>query len=197
MLDGRTLVLNRSWTPVSTTSVRRAILLLARGVAGAVHPETYEVADWEAWVERGPDAGGRVHSVGFDLPIPEVIVLSRYNGFPDFPVAFTRRNVHRRDGHRCVYCGARPRLDHLTIDHVVPRSRGGVTSWENCVSACVRCNAAKADRPAHEAGLRLREPPQAPRWPGGLDPEALSQRPFWQRFVGARAGRSLRRAQAE
>jgi 5-methylcytosine-specific restriction endonuclease McrA len=183
MLDGRTLVLNRSWVPVSTTSVRRAVLLMARGVAGAVHPETYEVADWDAWLERGPSQTGHVRSISITFAVPEVIVLSRYNGFPDHPVAFTRRNVYRRDGHRCMYCGERPRPDHLTIDHVVPRSRGGATSWENCVAACIRCNARKANRSARDAGLNLLQQPHAPRWPGGLDPEAVSQRPFWQRFL--------------
>jgi 5-methylcytosine-specific restriction endonuclease McrA len=183
MLDGRALVLNRSWVPVSTTSVRRAVLLMARGVAGAVHPETYEVASWDTWVERGPMAAARLRGVAFDLPVPEVIVLTHYNGFPDFPVAFTRRNVYRRDGHRCMYCGERPRPDHLTIDHVVPRSRGGPTSWDNCVTACIRCNAKKANRSAREAGLTLLQSPATPRWPGGLDPEAVSQRPIWKRFL--------------
>jgi 5-methylcytosine-specific restriction endonuclease McrA len=198
MLDGRTLVLNRSWVPVSTTTVKRAVLLMARGVAGAVHPDTYEVADWIAWLSRGPDSGGRLRGVGFDLPVPEVIVLTRYNGFPDFPIAFTRRNVYRRDGHRCMYCGERPRPDNLTIDHVVPRSRGGETSWENCVAACIRCNAKKANRTAREVGLSLLQRPQMPRWPGGLDPEAVSQKPIWQRFLASRASRPpMRHAAAE
>jgi 5-methylcytosine-specific restriction endonuclease McrA len=186
MLDSRSLVLNRSWMPISTTTVRRALLLVVRGVAGIVHPETYEVADWDAWLERGPEAPPRLRGVGFDLAVPEVIVLAQYNEFPDFPVAFTRRNVYRRDGHRCMYCGERPKPDHLTIDHVVPRSRGGQTTWENCVAACIRCNARKANRSHVEAGLRLLSDPEIPKWPGGLDPESLSQRPAWQRFLAPR-----------
>lgn len=188
VLDRRALVLNRSWMPISTTSVRRAILLLARGAAGAVHPVTYEVAGWDDWLERGPQDGDGLPCVGFRLPLPDVVVLLRYNGVPDRPVAFTRRNVYRRDGFRCQYCQSRPGPDQLTIDHVLPRSRGGATTWENCVTACFRCNARKANRNAMDCGLVLHSVPVAPRWPGGLDPASLEQRPSWKPFF-ARAGR--------
>lgn len=184
MLDRRTLVLNRSWLPISTTTVRRAVLLMARGAAGAVHPETYEVAHWDAWVERGPSTADRLEGQGFRLPVPEVIVLTVYNGIPDRPVAFTRRNVYRRDGYRCQYCNVRPGPDHLTLDHVVPRSRGGTTTWENCVTACFRCNARKANRTTRECGMHPRTAPALPAWPGGLDPATLDQRPVWRRFFG-------------
>ena len=109
MLDRKTLVLNRSWLPLTTTTVRRAVVLMARGVAGAVHPSTFEVAAWHAWIERGPGDVGRLTGVGFEFPVPEVIVLSDYNGIPEAPISFSRRNVYRRDGHRCVYCGDAPR----------------------------------------------------------------------------------------
>lgn len=182
MLDRRTLVLNRSWLPISTTTVRRAVLLMARGAAGAVHPETYEVASWETWVERGPTSAEALEGQGFRLPVPDVIVLMHYNGVPDRPVAFTRRNVYRRDGYRCQYCHHRPGPEQLTIDHVLPRSRGGQTTWENCVTACFRCNARKANRNARDCGLTLHSVPVAPQWPGGLDPASLEQRPVWKRF---------------
>lgn len=182
VLDRRTLVLNRSWLPISTTTVRRAVLLMARGAAGAVHPETYELSCWESWVENGPPEADRLEGQGFRLPVPEVIVLTRYNGIPDRPVAFTRRNVYRRDAYRCQYCGVRPGPDHLTIDHVVPRSRGGATTWENCVTACFRCNARKANRSTRECGMHPRTAPALPSWPGGLDPASLDQRPNWRRF---------------
>ncbi len=183
MLDQRTLVLNRSWLPLTTTSVRRAIGLIARGVAGAVHPSTFEVADWRAWVERGPADAETLRGIGFLFPIPDVIVLRSYGGLPELRVAFSRRNVYRRDGFQCQYCGSRPAVSRLTIDHVVPRSRGGPTSWENCVAACIECNAGKADRTPPEAGLQLRRLPRVPRWPGGLDPRALTERPVWHRFL--------------
>jgi len=187
MLDRKTLVLNRSWLPLTTTTVRRAVVLMARGVAGAVHPGTFEVAAWEAWIDRGPTNAGCLRAIGFDFPVPEVIVLTGYNGFPDLPVAFTRRNVYRRDGHECMYCGRSPGLERLTIDHVTPRSRGGTTSWLNCVAACTSCNARKADHTLEIAGMHLRRKPTVPRWPGGLDPRALRERPVWHRFLPAKA----------
>jgi len=186
VLDSHTLVLNKSWVPITTTTVRRAILLMARGVAGAVHPETYEVADWTAWILRGPRTTGHLRGVGFIFPIPEVIVLHSYNAYPDVPVAFTRRNVYRRDGYRCMYCGRRPRQEQLTIDHVIPRSRGGGHSWDNCVTACLDCNARKADRSVWDARMNLLVRPRAPDWPGGMDPDLLSSRPAWHRFLPER-----------
>ncbi len=194
MLDRHALVLNQSWVPISTTTVRRAILLMARGGAGAVHPETFEVADWNAWLLRGSFAGGRLRAIGFDFPVPEVIVLRTYNEYPDVPVAFTRRNVYRRDGYRCMYCGRRPGLDQLTIDHVIPRSRSGTHGWDNCVTACLDCNARKADRYPREVRMHLRAPPSAPTWPGGMDPDLLAQRPTWHRFLPERWRQMVARA---
>ena len=187
MLDRKTLVLNQSWLPLTTTTVRRAIVLMARGVAGAVHPRTFEVAEWDHWVERGPTDAGRLRGIGFEFPVPEVIVLRGYNGVPAAPVTYSRRNVYRRDGFTCVYCGTAPRAADLTIDHVRPRSQGGPTNWENCVTACIDCNARKGDRPPAAVGLRLRRRPRAPRWPGGLDPRSLRERPIWHRFIPANA----------
>ena len=166
-----------------TTTVRRAIILMARGAASAVHPSTYEVADWGGWIARGPQDAQRLKGVGFLFPVPEVIVLRTYNGFPRIPVRFSRRNVYRRDGYACVYCGRAPNVRELTIDHVVPRSHGGGTTWENCVTACGGCNARKADRSPAKAGMTMRVHPRSPTWPGGLDPSLLASRPSWRRFV--------------
>jgi len=187
MLDRRTLVLNRSWLPITTTTVRRAVVLMARGAAGAIHPRTFEVAAWHAWIERGPVDVDQLRGIGFTFPVPDVIVLTAFNGDLERPVAFTRRNVHRRDGYRCVYCGRSPGLSALTIDHVLPRSRGGTTTWENCVSACVPCNGRKADREPRAVGLRLSRKPAPPHWPGGLDPRTLKDRTVWHQFIPVRA----------
>ena len=183
MLDRKTLVLNRSWSPVTTTTVRCAIVLMARGAAGAVDPGTFELSDWTGWVGRGPRNGHRIQGVGFEFPVPEVIVLMTYDGMARQAVPYTRRNVYRRDGARCQYCGVAPGASHLTIDHILPRSRGGATSWRNCVTACSRCNARKADRTLEQSGLRLLRAPRAPSWPGGLDPRSLHARPVWHRFL--------------
>ena len=183
MLDRKTLVLNRAWNPVATTTVRRAIVLMSRGAAGAVDPETYELADWTAWIEGDRSSEGTVRGVDFLFPVPDVIILREYGGVPRQTVPYTRRNVYRRDAMRCQYCGAMPGIGALTIDHVIPRSRGGGTSWENCVAACLRCNGRKADRLVSESGMRLLREPFAPTWPGGLDPRVVRSRPVWHRFL--------------
>lgn len=193
VLEDRALVLNRSWAPITTTSVRRALVLVVRGAAGVVHPETFRVHSWDEWVGAPAEAPEvprpppRLHGFSLSVRVPEVIALREYDGYPVRQVAFTRRNVYRRDAFTCQYCGERPGVEHLTIDHVMPRSRGGGSSWENCVTACRRCNARKANRLAEELDLVLSRPPVAPRWPGGLDPASVRARPLWQRFLPASA----------
>lgn len=99
-----------------------------------------------------------VRSPSMELAIPSVVVLKDYVR-PRREAAFTRFNLFLRDEFRCQYCGAK---GELTFDHVVPRARGGVTSWENVVAACSRCNLAKGSRPLHRSGLRLMRPPRRP-----------------------------------
>ena len=99
-----------------------------------------------------------VHSPSQKIKIPSVIVLKDYVK-PQKRVAFTRFNLFLRDQFSCQYCGSK---DNLTFDHVVPRSRGGITSWENVVAACSRCNLKKGARSLRESGLTLRKPPRAP-----------------------------------
>src|SRR5207249_9625457 len=98
------------------------------------------------------------------LRVPEVVTLTTYDCLPALIVRFSRRNVFRRDHFTCQYCGARPGSAELTIDHVVPRSHGGTSSWENCVLACVTCNRHKANRTPEQAGFVLRKKPLRPRW---------------------------------
>ena len=87
--------------------------------------------------------------------VPEVVALCRYDRLPGSAGTFSRRNVAKRDHHTCQYCGAQPGWEAITIDHVIPRARGGATSWTNCVAACIRCYARKADRTPEQAGMHL------------------------------------------
>ena len=101
---------------------------------------------------------GKLIYTGF--PLPTVIRLLHYVRVPYKEIPLTRRNILHRDGHTCQYCGYTG--DELTIDHVVPRSRGGGDSWENLVTACVRCNVKKGSRTPQEAHMLLRKPPRRP-----------------------------------
>jgi len=96
--------------------------------------------------------------------VPEVITLTRFSKLPTATVPFSRRNLFKRDRYTCQYCNKRPRQDELTIDHVVPRSHGGGSTWENCVLACIDCNHRKADRTPKQAHLTLKQEPLRPKW---------------------------------
>jgi 5-methylcytosine-specific restriction endonuclease McrA len=181
------LVLNRSWVAIATTTVRHAVGLVFTGAAKAVRPETYEMYNFESWADLAvPLDEPCVTSVSVRIKVPEVIVLTRYNGVPKRAVNFSRRNLYRRDCYTCQYCGSRPGQAELSIDHVTPRSRGGTSTWQNCVLACMRCNRRKGSRLPHEAGLTLLTRPAKPKWTPTLEIPIGRVRQSWERFVSDR-----------
>jgi 5-methylcytosine-specific restriction endonuclease McrA len=190
MLDRSVLVLNKSWTPIAITTVKRGFSLVFQNHANIVHPETYEMHTFESWLveyarpahEPIPIEEPWVRTANLLIRIPEVLVLGRYNGVPRRELAFNRRNIYRRDAFQCQYCGGRPGLKQLSIDHVIPVSRGGETTWENCVVACVRCNTRKGNRTPEQAKMPLLSQPGKPNWEDGV---GLGERApdSWSRFV--------------
>ena len=138
---------------------------MCEGAAHAINPLDYTVHDFDSWSQLAVLEGQPcVRTATLEIPVPEVIVLARYGSVPARGVSFSRGNLYKRDQYTCQYCGARPGSEELTIDHVVPRSRGGTSTWTNCVVACIRCNASKADRTPGEARLLLRRKPVKPEW---------------------------------
>jgi len=165
VLNRPTLVLNRHWQPVHVTTVHRAVAMLWSEVAEVVCPVTYQLYGWDQWITMSPADGDRAIRTGrLRFGIPDVIRLPGYDRPPKESVPFTRRNLIKRDHHTCQYCGVQPGADSITLDHVLPRSRGGASSWANCVAACVRCNSRKADRTPEQAGMRLLREPHKPDW---------------------------------
>ncbi len=187
VLSQQALVLNRSWAAIATTSVRHALGLVFSGAAHVIRPETYEVHDFASWSDLAvePDEPC-IRTVSLRIRVPEVIVLTRFNGLPAQKVTFTRRNLYRRDHNTCQYCGRRPGSSELSIDHVIPRSRGGKSTWENCVLACMLCNRRKANRLPEEVGMLPRSEPRAPRWSPALEAPIGRVRQSWERFVSDR-----------
>lgn len=164
-LDNPTLVLNRNWQPVNVATVSRALVLLWNDSARVVDPADYRLYTWADWSELRPSEDEQfIQAVWLRLRVPEVIVLSAYDRLPSAAVSFSRRNVFKRDHWACQYCGDQPGSEELTIDHVLPRSQGGTSTWENCVLACIGCNKRKADRTPQKAGMRLRKAPIRPAW---------------------------------
>ena len=138
----RTLVLNATYEPLGVVPERRALILVLNARATMVE-----------------DSGVVLHFSGGEIALPSVIKLNRFVRVPyRHAVPLSRRALFARDGGRCVYCAA----PATSIDHVVPRSRGGGPTWENVVSACHRCNHAKADKQLKELGWRMRSSPRAP-----------------------------------
>ncbi|MGE0431337.1 MAG: HNH endonuclease [Planctomycetota bacterium] len=189
VLGQPTLVLNKSWVAITTTTVRRAMSLLFIGAARVVSPGSYETHDFESWlaldVDDNPDEVPQryIQAVSRRVRVPDVIQLVMFNGMPRTQVAFSRRNLFRRDNNQCQYCGSRPGTADLTIDHVVPRSAGGPSSWDNCVLACTRCNRKKGNRTPVRAGMALRRPPRMPAWAPHLDVASTNRRETWDAFL--------------
>lgn len=186
MVDAQVLVLNRSWVAVQISSARRALSLLYQGLARAVHPSDYSLYDFDHWCELSSawGAGRFVHTVDTTIRVPEVILLKSFNQFIRQEIRFSRRNIFERDRNTCQYCGRRLPKSELTLDHIIPRSRGGYDSWENLVLACVACNVRKANRTPDEAGMPLLRKAVKPTWLPQLGMRVpTSQLMSWQRFV--------------
>ena len=159
----RALLLNASFEPLCVVSSRRAVVLVLKDKAEILHRN-----------------GAEFHSERRNVPVPSVIRLVHFVRFPFRATApLSRRAVFARDGGRCVYCGAAA----SSLDHVVPRSRGGAHTWENVVASCARCNHTKADRTLVDLGWRLGTPPRAP---SGMAWRVLGFRnpdPRWQAYL--------------
>lgn len=164
----RTLVLNAGYEPLAVVSFKRALVLVMNEKATVIE----RIDGHPVWGIRG----------GVDRPA--VIVLTRYVRVPGARrVPVTRRGVLRRDAHRCAYCGK----GATTIDHVLPRSRGGADSWENLVACCLRCNNLKGDRTPQEMNWELRWVPQPPRGAQWTVRGTERSEPSWEPYLSLAA----------
>jgi 5-methylcytosine-specific restriction endonuclease McrA len=186
-LEMSALVLNKRWTPVRIAPVREVIGLVAKGSAIIIEPGSFQTHDLVSWNDvskaRAGFHGCVIRSARLSLVPPEVILLTTYDGLGQRSVVFSRKNLFKRDHYTCQYCGARPGPEELTVDHVLPRSRGGLSTWENCVLACVPCNARKADRTVAHAGLKLRKLPKKPSWRALAPISPQERRVSWDQFL--------------
>lgn len=173
-LSSSVLILNRFYMPVHIVTARRAIVLLYRDLAEVIHVEDgqYYNYNFGTWLEisefviadEDMDPGHRefVRSVNFAIEVPRVMRLYRYEKVPRQTLRFNRRNLFARDNYQCQFCEKQLPPSQLSFDHVLPRSRGGKTSWENVVCSCLRCNSRKGNRTPEEAGMKLVRKPVKP-----------------------------------
>lgn len=172
------LLLNAHYAALRVISVRRAFALLFKldpydqPVAEIVHIEdgryvSYNFRDWTELSafkrEFEPAEHDWVRTVRFDLVVPRIIRVLTFSRLPKQNVKFNRRNLFARDDNTCQYCGKRFPSSELSLDHVIPRSQSGPTTWENVVCACHRCNVKKGGRTPEQAGVRLVRPAEKPR----------------------------------
>jgi len=165
MLTSPVLVLNRYFVPVTITSVRRAFVMLYGGIAKAVDGE-YNTFDFESWtqISEFKEQDDVIRTVSAIIKTPRVIILVRYEGVIRKEAKFNRLNIFRRDGGACQYCYKQFSRSELTIDHVVPRSHGGRSVWDNVVCCCIDCNRKKGGRTPVQARMKLRTKPKKPHW---------------------------------
>lgn len=176
-LHASVLVLNRQYMAIHVIDVRRAFTLLLRELAEVIHIEDGQYAnyDFDSWrdlsalraqfpddIEPDPHADW-VRSINFQIQAPRILRLLHYDRVPRQRVRLNRRNLFARDGGKCQYCNKLFPTSELSIDHVVPSCRGGETTWENVVCACVKCNVRKGGRTPDEAGMTLAKKPVRPK----------------------------------
>ncbi len=136
MLNGNVLILNQDYQPLSVVNVKKSLLLLFLDKAEMLHDNPLQ----------------KIHTVDSVFDYPSVIRLRRYARIPYKNIVLSRKNIMKRDGNKCLYCGSR---SDLTIDHIIPKSRGGGDSWENLATACSSCNHKKGNRTPKEAEMPL------------------------------------------
>jgi 5-methylcytosine-specific restriction endonuclease McrA len=173
-LQSPCLVLNKSWRPMMVKPVRSVLTSAVKGESLIMDPTDYNLYDFMSWVQKDihPETGESmlgpedkvIQCVRFQVRVPEIVISTDYNDVPDLELKWNRRNLALRDNNECQYCGKKVYGEDASIDHVVPRSRGGKNTWANTVIACKPCNRRKRNRTPEEAGLVLRNKPVKPRW---------------------------------
>ena len=171
-LDCNVLVLNKHYMAIRIIGARRAFSLLCRELAEVVSLEQgrYSNYDFQSWCEVSelkrffePDGQDWVSTVNFYVAVPRIIRLLFYDRLPRNDVKFNRRNIFARDKNRCQYCGKKQPTSELSLDHIIPRSMGGNSTWTNIVCACTKCNVKKGGRTPKQAGLTLIQKPVKPK----------------------------------
>ena len=157
MLSRHVLVLNQNFEPLSVCTLKRAAIMVFLNRAEII--ETMN--------------GFRLRSVSASMPAPSVVRLAAYVRVPYKRIMLSRKNIIKRDGGRCQYCGRK--TEHMTVDHVIPKTQGGLDVWENLVAACRECNNKKGQRTPEQANMKLLKKPRRP-----------NHITFIQKFVGVK-----------
>ena len=195
VLDSKVLCLNKNYQPVRFISVRECFLKIFGNTAEVVCVENdvyvnysfndwSEVSDYKYKYEKGDVDIEWIGTPTKMIMVPKVIRLLYYTKVPYVSTRLTRQNLFERDRHTCQYCGKKFKIEDLTIEHILPRSRGGKSSWENLVCACIDCNRKKRDRTPEEAGMKLLTVPRKPKDMPALKLKVTAKRyKDWDHFL--------------
>lgn len=165
VLQQSVLILNRNWQVDSFTTVEDAIVAVFRDRATILDTRDYLLMSFEEWASYDPPNDyDWIKTPTTQVPAPQIIALKFYGERPPRKLSFSKPAVFHRDNHKCIFCGIQLPAVKLTLEHVLPRSRGGGTNFLNCATACAPCNAKKADKLPEEAGMPLRYPLFVPDW---------------------------------
>ena len=185
------LVLNSGMYAIHIIDWQKAISLIYRGQASVVD-EDYRRYNFDEWTELSAmisdSPNGFVHSVNLKVAVPEVIALNFYDRLPDSDVKFTRKNIYHHYVSKCCYCGKRFATPQLNLDHVIPRSKGGTTSWDNIVLSCIPCNTKKGSKTIEETNLTMHYKPSKPLWRPTYAvslKSGMKIKVSWQKFINS------------
>jgi len=185
-----TLVLNKNYYAIHISPWEKAMSLIYQGAAQVID-ENMTPYSFDDWVQLSSmmktNDKGFVHTSTMRIAVPEVIRLTKYDRLPKQEVKFTRQNIYEHYGLKCSYCGNKFTTKELNLDHIIPRSRGGKTNWENIVLSCIPCNSRKDCKTPAEAGMALLVKPARPRW-RGVKKSIVERAPVpipvsWQRLI--------------
>jgi 5-methylcytosine-specific restriction endonuclease McrA len=160
----KVLTLNNAWIPVDIIDYQDCFRLMCKEHAKALETihDSYALHTMDSWLDlHMHEQYDKVHTISMAVPVPEIIVLTEYGKIPRRLIKLSKHNLLARDGFKCAYCDKDLDINSMTVDHIIPRSKGGQTTWENCISSCASCNHKKAD--AHPEGrFKLDELPKSP-----------------------------------
>ncbi len=183
-LNKPVLVLNKVWMPIRVIPAIRAFKLFFAGKASAVDGETFYAYDWGEWLKQPiSDSDAVINSVQYAVKVPEVIVLSKYDKVFRKNVKLTKRNIYIRDNYKCQYSGKRIPTSEADIDHVIPKSQGGLNSWDNMVVCTKEINRKKGNKTPEQAGLKLIKKPRKPSSDVLLIDPKLKVPESWGKFI--------------
>lgn len=196
LIQKSVLVLNKFMMATQVSTVQNAIIVLVTGKAKVVD-DNYITYNLEGWANHTKELKynqeetvkyeGLVRSPSIEIYAPQVIYFPdcEYSSPLIKTVKYSRKNIFQRDNYTCQYCSNKFKKEELTLDHIIPKSKGGKSSWTNIVTCCTGCNADKGDKSLKELGWQLKQQPKSPKWKSHVGtPFSMEKNQYWERFLG-------------